>query len=60
MILYNYSDATVSDTKGRTPLHLLSTNESVKAKKIVSLLLKNGSNIGKCSIVGHHYHRVII
>lgn len=43
-----YSDVSATDTCGRTALHLTAaTNEGIQAKKVVSLLLKNGASAGK-------------
>lgn len=41
-----YSDVTACDSHGKSPLHLVAANKSVKAKKMVSLLLKNGGSTG--------------
>ena len=35
------------DKQGRSALHLVATNESIQAKKMVSLLLQNGGDASK-------------
>ena len=46
MYIAFYSDVTARDSHGMSPLHLVATNKSVQAKKMVSLLLKNGASTG--------------
>ena len=35
------------DRHGRNALHLVASSESIHARKMVSLLLKNGSSVGE-------------
>ena len=41
------------DKQGRSALHLVATNESIQAKKMVSLLLQNGGDASKWSYLYH-------
>lgn len=40
------------DKKGRSALHLVASSESVHARKMISLLLRNGSSVGECLYMG--------
>ena len=40
-------DVSRCDRHGRNALHLVASSESIHARKMVSLLLKNGSDIGE-------------
>ena len=40
-------DINVCDKKGQSALHLVANSESVHARKMVSLLMRNGSSVGK-------------
>ena len=42
-----FRDVDKCDRHGRNALHLVASSESIHARKMVSLLLKNGSNIGE-------------
>lgn len=41
-----HSDINVCDKQGRSALHLVATSNSIHAKRMVSLLVKQGSNAG--------------
>ena len=45
--LFFLRNVNASDPKGRSALHLIASTGSVHARKMVSLLLQNGSHIGK-------------
>lgn len=48
VIVHCYSNTNACDEKGRSALHLLAAaNGSVHARKMFSLLLQNGSSVGK-------------
>lgn len=42
-----YSDINACDKHGRSALHLVASSESVHARKMVSLLMRSGSNVGE-------------
>lgn len=41
-----FSDVTASDKQGRSALHLVASDSSVHARRMVSLLLTHGSDVG--------------
>ena len=41
-----HSDVTASDKHGRSALHLVAADSSVHARRMVSLLLTHGSDVG--------------
>ena len=45
--LHTHSDIDQIDPKGRSALHFVATSESVHAKKMVSLLMRRGSQVGQ-------------
>lgn len=47
------SDIHHTDLKGRNALHFVATSESVHARKMVSLLMRRGSQVGELVCVKH-------
>ena len=47
ILLSFYRDINHCDPKGRSALHFVATSESVQARKMVSLLMKSGSDVGE-------------
>ena len=41
-----FSDVTASDKQGRSALHLVASDSSVHTRRMVSLLLTHGSDVG--------------